>query len=326
MPGAAPKRSIELQERDAEILRGLFDSRLMTLAHAAALHFEGRHEAAKKRIQKLKAAGLIGERKRKAYEPSVLFLTRDGYRLLNERGHLSAYPTTTWPSLEKRLQVSDLTLRHELEVMDVKAAFGAALQREESYGLVEFSTWPVLFQFRACPGQGPELLIKPDAFVRIQEREGSDAFEHTFFVEVDRSTETLDTLARKALCYLDFYQRGGLAVRNGRPRSEYKEFPFRVLMIFKSEERRNNVAKTLITGNPPIFTQVWLATMEEMISETLGPIWIRPKDCQDIKIQGDFDAQRAGARGPNRRHAGHEITANPKMGKLTLLSADHFAC
>jgi hypothetical protein len=276
MRAGETKKSIELQDRDADILRGLFDSRLMTLTHAAALHFDGRQESAKKRIQKLKAAGLIGERKRKVYEPSILFLTRQGHSLLNSRGHLSDYPQMTWPSLEKRLQVSDLTLQHELEVMDVKAAFGAAIQKKKAYTLAEFSTWPRLFEFYASPDGRDQMLVKPDASVRIQETAGEELFEHTFFVEVDRSTETLDTLARKALCYLDYYRSGGLAVRAGRSKVEFKEFPFRVLMIFKSEERRDNVAKKLLVGTPPILTQVWLTTMTALIAEPLGPIWLRP--------------------------------------------------
>jgi hypothetical protein len=278
MPGGDTKRSIELQDRDAEILRGLFDSRLMTLAHAAAIHFDGRQEAAKKRIQKLKAAGLIGERKRKVYEPSILFLKKQGFALLKERGLLEGFPLMTLASIEKRLQVSDLTIRHELEVMDVKAAFTTALREHPTSSLSEFSTWPVLFQFRASPDGREQLLVKPDAFVRIQERDGDEVFEHTFFVEVDRSTETLDTLARKALCYLDYYRSGGLSVRAGRPKTEFKDFPFRVLMIFKSQERRDNVAKKLLAGNPPILTQVWLTTITDATTKPIGKVWIRPKD------------------------------------------------
>ena len=34
-----------LQPRDYDLLRGLFECRMMTLAHAAALHFAGRYEA-----------------------------------------------------------------------------------------------------------------------------------------------------------------------------------------------------------------------------------------------------------------------------------------
>jgi len=122
MTTRASINGIEIQDRDSDLLRGLFDSRLITLAHASALYFNGSREAAKKRIQKLKSAGLLGERVRKAYEPSVLFLTRQGYSLMKDRCLLHGFPAIGWTSLEKRLQVSDLTLRHELEVMDVKAA------------------------------------------------------------------------------------------------------------------------------------------------------------------------------------------------------------
>jgi hypothetical protein len=50
--------SLQLQSRDIELLRGLFESRVMTNDHATALYFDGENEAAKKRLQKLKAAGL----------------------------------------------------------------------------------------------------------------------------------------------------------------------------------------------------------------------------------------------------------------------------
>jgi ribosome biogenesis protein Tsr3 len=67
-----PLQSIDLRERDLELLRGLFESRIMTAAHIATLYFDDKKEATKKRLQKLKAAGLIRERRRRAYEPAVL--------------------------------------------------------------------------------------------------------------------------------------------------------------------------------------------------------------------------------------------------------------
>ena len=87
----------------------------MTAAHIAAIYFDGRKEAAKKRLQKLKAAGLIAERKRRVSEPSVLFLTRKAFILLNSNGQLSDYPPLGANSFEARANVSELTLRHELE-------------------------------------------------------------------------------------------------------------------------------------------------------------------------------------------------------------------
>ena len=53
------------QEFDFALLRGLLEYRVMTAGHITVLFFDGKKEAANKRLQKLKAAGFIGERKRK---------------------------------------------------------------------------------------------------------------------------------------------------------------------------------------------------------------------------------------------------------------------
>jgi hypothetical protein len=57
----------------------------MTAWHIATVYFDGKKEAAKKRLQKIKNAGLIGERKRRVNEPAVLFLTRKAHTLLNQQ-------------------------------------------------------------------------------------------------------------------------------------------------------------------------------------------------------------------------------------------------
>lgn len=270
--------SIELQERDIALLCGLFESRVMTASHITVLYFDGKAEATKKRLQKLKAAGYIGERsRRKVYDPAVLFLTRQAFQYLHREGLLTGYPLAHWESLKKRVQVSDLTLRHELAVMDVKAALSSAIAKTKRFSVAQFSTWPLLYQFKAFQPDGKAIVLKPDGFIRIGEKaERNEEFEHTFFLEVDRSTETLDTLARKAHCYRDFYTRGGMAERQGRPRSEFKEHPFRVLMVFRTAERRNNMAEQLLLATPPMRTFVWLTTLEEMTQNPLGPIWLTP--------------------------------------------------
>ena len=98
----------------------------MTAEHVAAIYFEGRYEAARKRLQKLKAAGYVGERPRRAYEPAVVFLTRKAFALLCQAGTIADLPPITWPSLERRVRESASTLRHELDVQDVRAAFQLA--------------------------------------------------------------------------------------------------------------------------------------------------------------------------------------------------------
>ena len=105
------------------------------------------------------------------------------------------------------------------------------------------------------------MLVKPDGFVRLHEKAtDGDLFEHFLFLEVDRSTEHRETLARRAFGYQDFYRRGGLAVRCGATSEEYRDFPFRVLMVLRNEERRNNMAERLLQNDPPVLTMVWLTT------------------------------------------------------------------
>ena len=90
----------------------------------------------------------ISERKRQVNEPSVLFLTRKSVCCAKElHGDLAEYPALALPTLEKRANVSDKTLRHELEVMDVKAAFHAALAKSSKFSIAHFSTWPQLYEF-----------------------------------------------------------------------------------------------------------------------------------------------------------------------------------
>lgn len=272
--------SFVVQARDIALLRGLFESRVMTTAQIAAFYFGGKKEAAKKRLQKIKSAGLLGERKRRVNEPSVLFLTRKAHSLLTEIGLLPQFPRLSSAVFEKRADVSDLTIHHELEVMDVKAAFYSALRHSDTFEIAEFSTWPRLHEFMAArPNGGQETLVKPDGFIRVREKERDGGLsEHTFFLEVDRSTETQDTLVKRAGCFLEYYKSGGFAEKNRAPRSAFKEFPFRVLFVLKSEERRNNTAARLLESNPPIRTLVYLSTFREVLADPVGNIWIRPTD------------------------------------------------
>jgi hypothetical protein len=276
--------SLQFQERDFGLLRGLFESRVMTSAHIATLYFDGKREYAKKRLQKMKAAGLISERRRQVNEPAILFLTRKGFTLLEKHDQLAQYPSLGKNSFEARTNVGEFTLRHELEIMDVKAAFHDALAKSEKFSIAEFSTWPILFQFEMCKqGSGADVWVKPDGFIRIHEKEeGTKGFFHECFLEVDRSSKVQDRLVRQASCYLDFYRTGGFAVRNGAPRSDFKEYPFRVLIILKSAERRNNTAERLSQNNPPILTQTWLTTLAEVTANPLGAIWIQPADYRNV--------------------------------------------
>src|ERR1043166_2286097 len=96
------RERIRLQNRDLAVLRDLFESRVMTTAHVAAIHFNGRYEAAKQRLQILKFENLIAERPRSTFERALLFLTSKGLTLLDARGILLDYPKLSASALNMR--------------------------------------------------------------------------------------------------------------------------------------------------------------------------------------------------------------------------------
>ena len=198
---------IALQPRDYGLLLGLLDARVMTIQHAALLHFGGSHEAAKKRLQKLQHAELVVQRPRRPQDPGVYSLARTGYLRLQEEGMLNPSVDGGWATIWKRLRVGDLMLRHELSVMDVKAVVVSAVGARPDLELVEMSVSPDCHSFRVteCIAEAAgavrfrSLIAKPDGFLHLRvKREDSLPVEQFFFLEVDRGTESLGRLLRKA--------------------------------------------------------------------------------------------------------------------------------
>lgn len=312
---------VDIQGRDIAMLRGLFESRVMTSVHAAAIHFDGRREAAKKRIQTLRTAGLLAQRPRRPNEPGILILSRKGMALLKEQGILAEYPGLGPLALEKRSRVSDLTIRHELAVMDVKAAFHAVVRKVPSLSIEEFGTWPRLYQFTAVTGGGAPFYVRPDGFIRIKQVKEGATIEHCFYLEVDRSTESLGVLAARAAGYLDYYRSGGFAKERGEPRSAFKKHPFRVLMAFKTTERMINMVRRFLSTNPAILTLAYLSTTDDLHHASLGAIWTRPLDYRKATRETSSMVEREVEQRDSLEQAKRDacIDANPpKIGLFDL--------
>jgi hypothetical protein len=308
-----------LQERDIALLRSLLESRIMTVMHIAALHFKGRNEATKKRLQKLKAHGYIRERRRRVSDPSILSLTAQAFALLKTEGILAEYPSF---DQSKRSRVSDLTIRHELEVLDVKAAYHSAIQNRSGFSMDEFCTWPACYEFVALSTTGCEILVKPDGFICVHEAEtGSKGYEHFFFLEVDRSSETQDTLVNRIALYASYHKSGGFAEWRGGKREEFKEYPFRVLVVLKTAERRNNLAERLLQMNPPILTRACLTTLAEVKLNPLGPIWIRPLEYREATKGSSFDPERERKVWGYRRQTERELLVEERIKKFSLFDS-----
>ncbi len=268
-------------ERDFAILRSVFESRVMTRAHLAAIHFAGHARMTKKRLQKLAADGLVGSRPRRPAEPTLHFLTKRGYDLLDQAGHLAGYPRFGYDRFRKRIDVSPLTLAHELAVMDVKAAFYNAARARPDVCIKQFCTWPILFRFRVRSSDGAKPWVCPDGSIRLR-GVAAGSIEQHFYLEVDRGTESLPVLGRKATAYLDHSQIIGTI----------KPLPFRVLWVFRSAARRDHAADYFLHHRPPILTQAWMTTMGELAVDPFGLIWLRPADYRDATKDSPFDPYR----------------------------------
>ena len=324
-----PKRgnnAVVLQDRDLVLLRGLFESRVMTTDHAKFLYFDGNYETAKQRLRKLKLAGILTERPRRPTAPSVLFLTGKGLKILQDEGVLGEYPAFSLPALEKRAHVSDLTIRHELEVMDVITAFHSAVKKSHGASMGEYSTWPLLHEFVIDDpnGSGKEIPVRPDGFVRLRQEITDDGkYDHDLFLELDRSEEVQDKLMTKARCYREYYRTGGFAVRNRARREDVAKFPFRVLMVLQSAVRRNNTSERLLQIDEPILRMVWLTTLSEVTADPFGPIWVRPVDyrqaCQGTRFEPERSLNSSMQRNRNRER---EQWIESKIAKRRLFDSE----
>ncbi len=317
-PVVLEKSGIALQERDFEVLRGLYESRMMTRVHISKIYFGGADEYTKKRIQQLKSADLIGERPRLG-QPSLLYLTSSALRLLREYGHLAAYPQVKSSTLAKRTQIKELTLRHELDVLDVKAAFASEISKGGTLKLQEFTTWPLLSMFEVYRSAKRKYVpVEPDGFIRVGEPgQDGEKFEHSFFLEVDRSNESQRIVAEKAACYADFYRQGGFAARLGLDVSQIEEAPFCVLIVFLNEQRRNNAAEELLRLSPPVLKQALLTTLGEVKSAPLGNIWITPANYRQALMGTPFDVTRGLSKTIQTNRA-RDLLVESKVLKLSL--------
>jgi hypothetical protein len=261
---------ISLRDRDIQLLHILWETRILSTRHVESLVFNKKREATKKRLQKLKAEDLILESRPRLYEPAILSLTKKSFKLLKDAGHLGQYPNITEAQFSRRTKVSPLTLQHELAIVDVRVALSQALKSHDRFSLEEFSTWPLLNQFKVKQrGKLKDTLVKPDGFIRIHEKSGTGKYEHTYFLELDRGTETLDTLLQKMACYNLYYRTGGFAVKNGARADQFKEYPFQVIFVLNSRKRIENFRKLLRELNPPIISQAILAFSDDIIEDPL---------------------------------------------------------
>jgi len=294
--------NVMLQPRDIALLEDVFDSRFITIPHAAALHFSeltSAERTANRRLQAMAEVGLLkrddghfgfaalpdGRRK----EIKALYrFTKGAFDVLVSRGLLPTEAGDEWESsMRKRFgNWTATTIDHEIGMLDIKAALKVAIERHAHLKVVEFGVWPRFYEFQVPKG-GRIATQQPDGFVHVVEhRPGrDDVSHHYFYIEFDRGREQQDTLVEKAEGYKHHFKGGNFARSLGFPHAHRNEHPFRVLFVFDQKDshaRRDNIAERLSEAG--IGTQTPLTTLGELVADPLGAIWITPRDGPAQKI------------------------------------------
>jgi Replication-relaxation len=201
--GAAQLRG-RMSARDLAIIRQVGELRLMSARQIQALHFpasEHDNDPAATRARQRVLARLCRERLLIALERRiggvragsaglVLALGPVGQRVIGlDRTRRRAYEPS-WRFVDHTLAVSQL-------VVDMNAAARAGLLE-----LLDVQAEPQCW--RTVAGMGGRLVLRPDAFLSL----GVGAYELRWFIEVDRSSESLPVIVRKCRLYADYYQSG----------------------------------------------------------------------------------------------------------------------
>jgi hypothetical protein len=203
MRGVAQTRE-RLSERDLGVIRQVGELRLMSARQIQAVHFpDGEHDnpaaatrARQRVVRRLCRDGLLIALERRiggvraGSAGLVLALGPIGQRVLVDGGRRRRSYEPTWRFVDHTLAIAQLLVdvtvasrRRRLDLLDVQA---------------EPSSWR---QFSGLDGRR---LLRPDAFLAL----GVGEYELRWFIEVDRSSESLPVVVRKCRQYGDYYQSG----------------------------------------------------------------------------------------------------------------------
>lgn len=295
----------QLQARDLCLLRTVTEHRVVSLTQAAALHFEGRYEAAAKRLQKLRRGGFLAAYPRRVGDACLLRPTRRTRCVVAAAVGGAARATDREIGRKSKPLATNL-VSHELAVVDARIAIGRACHAAAA-SLQEFIPRPHAHAFQT-PGPTPTGGFRPDAYLSIETRSGR---RQHFFLELDRSTEPGAVLAAKMRRYQAFDRSGAFAVARGGLPAERARYPFRVLFVVPSPERRDNLARLFGELTPPVRTQAYLATAADLAADPVGAIWHCPIDCVTRHPAADRPVPPPGSRRSGTRGAADGAVTNP---------------
>ena len=243
----------QLSERDWAVLRDLARVRLLTVRQIQRLHVSDgssltrsrRARSLTQRLHDLDLVTRLGRRVGGVYAGSaghVYGLSSRGQRLVSGNGPAGGR------RLRRPWEPSPFFTDHILGVSELYVGL-RELEADKQIEDLVFQAEPA--GWRTWNGIGGEqLVLKPDAFVRFAHGD----YEHSYFIELDRSTQSRSVIQRKGETYVDYY-------RSGTEQNRLGLFP-RVLFLTLDERRQDQIVEALAKLDPDDW-QLFQATTTE---------------------------------------------------------------
>lgn len=252
----------ELSERDWAVLGDLGRVRLLTGRHVQRLHVNVGSPLTQARrsrslLQRLYDEDLVLRLERRvggirAGSAGFAYaLSARGQRLITGQGPAGGR------RLRRPWEPSSAFAGHVLAVSELYVQLREAERVEPKLELVDFQAEPAAWRWWHGLS-GEPFVLKPDAFIVVAEGDS----EHFTFLELDRSTESLRVIRRKALTYVNYWQSGTEQTRQG-------VFP-RVLFVVPDEHRQARVIDTLSQLEAEVWQLFQVVTSDGAVAAITG--------------------------------------------------------
>jgi hypothetical protein len=284
---APERKGFELQPRDIEVLRALYEHRLLTRslflplfppdpartpAHLRTLHPKVPGTNLEKRLAQLFHQGYVDRFRTVVGGELVYALGNAGATLLRQRQPKLAITLTDWAKKNRALKL--LFVEHTLMVARFRIALTVATRETPSTVIEAFLPEPRAPRL-TWTRPGGRALVNPDAFFILRDIALPEGRQRTaFFLEADRSTMATKRLRQKFLDYS--------ALRNDR-RHEQAPFSipsFTVATVCKSHERAAGLLRLAGGADSPLpashrgmFVFTTEETYEACLRNVLAAVW-----------------------------------------------------